>query len=142
MPSPRAQAAPQIQLLGTESWNQPDILAAAGKGIDGAVFADSFFVGSGTPSTADFVARFRAQNGYDPTGFEAQAYDAGMLVREAIAQGARTRGAVLQNPREPSPAIGRQRSHRLRRAPGSSRTWCCCRYATRATSASEPDESR
>lgn len=90
------QAAPQIQLLGTESWNQPDVLAAAGKGIDGAVFADSFFVGSGTPSTADFVSRFRAQNGYDPSGFEAQAYDAGMLVREAIAKGARTRGAVLQ----------------------------------------------
>ena len=100
---PRSRSPPRparrrrrIQLLGTESWNQPDVLAAAGKGIDGAVFADSFFVGSGTPSTADFVSRFRAQNGYDPSGFEAQAYDAGMLVREAIAQGARTRGAVLQ----------------------------------------------
>jgi len=88
--------APQIQLLGTESWNQPDVLASAGSGIDGAIFADSFFIGSGTPSTADFVTRFRAQNGHDPSGIEAQAYDAGMLVREAIAQGARTRGAVLQ----------------------------------------------
>jgi ABC-type branched-subunit amino acid transport system substrate-binding protein len=90
------EAAPQIQLLGTESWNQPDVLASAGRGIDGAVFADSFFIGSGTPSTADFVTRFRAQNGYDPSGFEARAYDAGMLVREAIAQGGRSRGAVLQ----------------------------------------------
>ena len=89
-------AAPQIQLFGTESWNQPDILATAGPSIDGAVFADSFFVGSGTPSTADFVSRFRAQNSYDPSGFEAQAYDAGMLTREAIAKGARTRGALLQ----------------------------------------------
>jgi ABC-type branched-subunit amino acid transport system substrate-binding protein len=89
-------AAPQIQLLGTESWNEPAVLAAAGKGIDGAIFADSFFIGAGTPSTTDFVARFRALNSRDPTGFEAQAYDAGMLVREAIAQGARTRGAVLQ----------------------------------------------
>lgn len=90
------EAAPQIQLLGTESWNQPDVLAAAGARVDGVIFADSFFVGSGTPSTSDFVTRFRAQNGYDPTGFEAQAYDAGMLAREAIAQGSRTRGAVLQ----------------------------------------------
>jgi ABC-type branched-subunit amino acid transport system substrate-binding protein len=88
--------APQIQLLGTESWNQPDVLASAGAGIDGAVFIDSFFVGSGQPSTADFVSRFRAQNSHDPSGFEAQAYDAGMLVREAIAKGARTRGGVLQ----------------------------------------------
>jgi ABC-type branched-subunit amino acid transport system substrate-binding protein len=90
------EAAPQIQLLGTESWNDPAVLAAAGKNVDGALFADSFFIGSGTPSTTDFVARFRALNGHDPSGFEAQAYDAGMLVREAIAQGARTRGAVLQ----------------------------------------------
>jgi branched-chain amino acid transport system substrate-binding protein len=91
------EAAPQIQLLGTESWNQPDVLAAAGAGVDGVVFADSFFAGSATPSTSDFVSRFRAQNGYDPSGLEAQAYDAGMLVREAIAQGALTRGAVLQS---------------------------------------------
>src|ERR1700690_338767 len=49
------EVAPQVQLLGTESWNQPDVLALAGRGIDGAVFADSFFIGSGTPSTADFV---------------------------------------------------------------------------------------
>jgi branched-chain amino acid transport system substrate-binding protein len=88
--------APQIQLLGTESWNQPDVLAAAGSRIDGAVFADSFFVGAGRPSTTDFVTRFRAQSGYDPSGFEAQAYDAGMLVREAVAKGARSRGSVLQ----------------------------------------------
>ena len=91
------EAAPQIQLLGTESWNQPDVLAAAGSRIDGAVFADSFFIGSGNASTSDFVSRFRALSGYDPTGYEARAYDAGMLVREAIARGARTRGAVLQD---------------------------------------------
>lgn len=89
-------AAPHIALLGTDSWNQPEVLAAAGKRIDGAVFTDSFFIGAGTPSTSDFVARFRAQSGYDPTATEAQAYDAGVLVREALAQGARSRGAVLQ----------------------------------------------
>jgi branched-chain amino acid transport system substrate-binding protein len=88
--------APQIQLLGTERWNEPDVLATAGARVDGAVFADSFFVGAGTPSTSDFVTRFRAQNSRDPSGIEARAYDAGMLVREAIAKGARSRGAVLQ----------------------------------------------
>jgi branched-chain amino acid transport system substrate-binding protein len=93
-------AAPEVALLGSDSWNQPDVLAAAGKRIDGAVFTDSFFIGAGTPSTSDFVSRFRAQNGHDPSGVEAQAYDAGMLVREAIAHGARSRGAVLQALRE------------------------------------------
>ena len=35
-PWPRAAVAPQITLLGTESWNQPDVIAAAGRRIDGA----------------------------------------------------------------------------------------------------------
>jgi ABC-type branched-subunit amino acid transport system substrate-binding protein len=90
--------APQIVLLGTESWNQPDVIAAAGAQIDGAVFADSFFAGS--PSGVEFATRFRNQYGYEPSGYEAQAYDAGMLVRQALADGARSRGAVLQRVRE------------------------------------------
>lgn len=98
-------AAPQIALLGTESWNQADVLAAAGARIDGAVFADSFFAES--PGSADFVQRFHSQNGYPPTSLEAQGYDAGMLVREAIAQGAQSRGAMLQSLRT---ATGSQRA--------------------------------
>lgn len=86
---------PGVALLGTESWNQPAALAAAGASVDGAVFADSFNAGSDRAASADFVARFRGQNGYDPSGTEAAAYDAGMLVREAIAGGALTRGALL-----------------------------------------------
>ena len=90
------QGAPQIQLLGTESWNEPDVLASAAPLVDGAIFADSFFIGAGTPSRADLVSKFNAKSGHDPSGLEVRAYDAGMLVREAIAQGARSRGAVLQ----------------------------------------------
>jgi ABC-type branched-subunit amino acid transport system substrate-binding protein len=90
--------APQVVLLGTESWNQPDVIAAAGAQIDGAIFADSFFAGS--PSGVEFATRFRNQYGYEPSGYEAQAYDAGMLVRQALADGARSRGAVLQRVRE------------------------------------------
>ena len=89
------KAAPGIALLGTESWNQPATLAAAGASVDGAVFADSFVADPTRTSSADFVSRFRAQNGYEPSGYEASSYDAGMLVREAVAGGARSRGALL-----------------------------------------------
>ncbi|MEO8602368.1 MAG: penicillin-binding protein activator [bacterium] len=90
------QAAPGVALLGTESWNQPATLAAAGTSVDGAVFADSFFADAARSASADFASRFRAKNGYAPSGYEASSYDAGMLVREAIAGGARSRGALLE----------------------------------------------
>ncbi len=93
--------SPQVALLGTESWNQPATLAAAGGSVDGAVFADSFNAASSRAS-ADFVTRFRTANGYEPSGTEASAYDAGMLVREAIAGGAHTRGALLSALRQTS----------------------------------------
>jgi ABC-type branched-subunit amino acid transport system substrate-binding protein len=89
-------AAPGIALLGTESWNQPATLAAAGASVDGAVFADSFVADPARSTSADFVSRFHSQNGYQPSGYEASSYDAGMLVREAIAGGARSRGALLE----------------------------------------------
>jgi len=90
------KAAPEIALLGTESWNQPAALAAAGASINGAVFADSFFADAPRAGAADFVSRFRAENGYDPSGYEAASYDAGTLVRDAISSGARSRGALLE----------------------------------------------
>lgn len=88
-------AAPGIALLGSESWNQPSTLAAAGGAVDGAVFADRFVAGD-EAATAEFATRFRARYGSEPSGSEAAAYDAGMLVRQAIAGGARARGALLQ----------------------------------------------
>jgi ABC-type branched-subunit amino acid transport system substrate-binding protein len=89
------RVAPDLVLLGSESWNDAPFIAQAGAVIDGAVFTDSFHVGSGDAATQAFVARFRSRTGTPPTVYEAQAYDAGMLIRRAIDQGAGTRGDVL-----------------------------------------------
>jgi branched-chain amino acid transport system substrate-binding protein len=88
-------AAPDLALLGTESWNQPDALANAGDTINGAVFADAFFAGSTRASTREFVERFERGAGRPPTVFEAQAFDAAMAVRRAIELGANTRDQVI-----------------------------------------------
>ncbi len=86
---------PQVVLLGTESWNNPDLLAKAGANVDGAVFGDAFFAGSDRPSTRQFVERFERGAGRAPTVFEAQAFDAGLAIRRVIAQGATTRDQVI-----------------------------------------------
>jgi ABC-type branched-subunit amino acid transport system substrate-binding protein len=89
------QVAPDVVLLGSESWNDAPLIAQAGAAIDGAVFVDTFHAGGGDAATDAFVSRFRSRSGTAPTVFEAQAYDAGMLVRSAVDNGATTRAALL-----------------------------------------------
>jgi ABC-type branched-subunit amino acid transport system substrate-binding protein len=93
-------AAPDLILLGSESWNDAPLISQAGAALEGAVFADAFYPASRTPATQAFVSRFRSRAGASPTVFEAQAYDAGMLIRRAIERGAKTRAEVLAELRE------------------------------------------
>ncbi|MFQ5665654.1 MAG: ABC transporter substrate-binding protein, partial [Candidatus Binatia bacterium] len=86
---------PGLALLGTESWHDAGALAQAGAAIDGAIFADTFSADSTRPSTRRFVQRFKRRAGYLPTGFEAQAFDAAMAVRHAIAEGATSREQLV-----------------------------------------------
>jgi len=86
---------PEITLLGTESWNNSAALAQAGASVEGAVFADAFFLNSARASTRQFVERFERGAGQPPTVFEAEAFDAGMAVRRAMAQGATTRDQII-----------------------------------------------
>ena len=88
--------APQAVLLGTESWNQPVALAQAGSAVEGAVFADAFYVDRNDPDTQRFVEHFRQAHGAPPTVFEAQGYDSAMLLRRAMQKGAGTRAAVAR----------------------------------------------
>lgn len=86
---------PGVVLLGTESWNDAKSLADAGSAIDGAIFADAFFADSQRPSTREFVERFQQRFGQAPTVFEAQAFDAGMALRQVIAHGAPSRERIV-----------------------------------------------
>jgi hypothetical protein len=74
-----------------ERLQMPTLLLARNGNLTGA-----YVLENGAQSASDdFVARFRAQNGHDPSDTERAAYDAGRLVREAIAGGAHSRGALL-----------------------------------------------
>jgi ABC-type branched-subunit amino acid transport system substrate-binding protein len=86
---------PSVVLLGGESWNDSRSLAVAGSAIDGAIFADAFFVDSARPSTRQFVQQFEQQMGQVPSVFEAQAFDAGMALRRVIAGGATSREQII-----------------------------------------------
>ena len=77
-----------VQLLGANGWNSPRLSELAGKSVEGAVFVDGFFAGSGRPGTFEFVRKFEEAYGRAPGAISAQAYDAAtMLMNAAKGQG-------------------------------------------------------
>jgi branched-chain amino acid transport system substrate-binding protein len=70
-----------IRLLGTSLWNAPGLLKNGAEYLEGAVFADSFFVNSFYPEVNDFVDIYYTAYSREPENIEALAYDtAGMIV--------------------------------------------------------------
>lgn len=65
-----------ITLLGTNTWNHPNLLEKAGEFVEGALLVDEFFKGGQSPIIRDFVNRFRATFAEEPTILAAQAFDA------------------------------------------------------------------
>jgi ABC-type branched-subunit amino acid transport system substrate-binding protein len=65
-----------VQLLGTNGWNDPQLLKTAGKFVEGALFVDGFFRHSPYPFIQEFAEKYFAAYGEDPTILEAQGYDA------------------------------------------------------------------
>jgi branched-chain amino acid transport system substrate-binding protein len=84
----------KVPLLGSNTWNTPDLTRVADRTLDGSVFVDGFFLDSPDPAVREFVDRYRKRHQSDPTLFAAQAFDATRVVLEAIRRGAANGRAV------------------------------------------------
>lgn len=78
-------------LLGASGWNSPELVKNARRYLSSAVFVDGFFIDSQQAHIHEFVTRFRATFGEDPTILSAQSYDAAMIYLKLIRDGARNR---------------------------------------------------
>jgi ABC-type branched-subunit amino acid transport system substrate-binding protein len=96
-------ALPDVTLLGTHGWED---LADHDNSLSGVLFADSFYSDSFRPGTRAFVEAFRRAYGQTPGVAEAQAYDAGLLVRRAIDAGASSRSDLWRRLHELGPVDG------------------------------------
>ena len=84
----------KVPLLGTNTWNAPNLTKLADRSIDGGTFVDAFFLDSPDQNIREFVDRYRRKYQTDPSPFAAQAYDATRIIIEAIRRGATTGKAV------------------------------------------------
>ncbi|MFO7982568.1 MAG: penicillin-binding protein activator [Desulfuromonadales bacterium] len=65
-----------VQLLGINSWNSPDLLRMAGQYVEGAILVDGFYAYSSYSFVREFVDLYYETYGKEPTILEAQAFDA------------------------------------------------------------------
>ncbi len=87
--------AAKVGVLGTNGMNSPELLRLDPRGVEAAIFADSFSVDSSYPAVQNFVKRYEKRFQALPSAFAAQAYEATLLILDAVARGA-TNGRALR----------------------------------------------
>jgi len=81
-------------LLGTDAWNDPDLVSIAGRHVEGAYFTASFYADSSVAYVRAFADRYAQTFGAPADDFSASAYDAANLVLVPLARGAHSRADV------------------------------------------------
>jgi branched-chain amino acid transport system substrate-binding protein len=77
-----------LTFLGTNAWNDPNLISVAGKAAEGALLVDTFFKKSPSPLTVSFVEEYQKVYQEEPETLEALAYDGTKLLLDII----RTKG--------------------------------------------------
>jgi ABC-type branched-subunit amino acid transport system substrate-binding protein len=85
-----------LRLLGTGSWNHPDLVAIGRDHVEGARFSAGFFAESPHAIVQEFSAAYEEAYGAPPVDFAAQAYDAANLLLVQLARGLGSREAVRE----------------------------------------------
>src|SRR5712691_10590739 len=88
--------AAKVGLLGTNGMDTPELLQFDARAVEGAIFADSFFVDSPDPAVRNFADQYRKRFQQPPTAFAAQAYEATKLLLDGILKGATTGRALRE----------------------------------------------
>ena len=91
-PEAAAMIAPQlayydvlgVQVMGTNLWHNPKLIEQGGRYVENSLFPDAFDPQSQTALARDFVREFGQAVGQQPGVMEAQAYDAGYIVRHIL----------------------------------------------------------
>jgi ABC-type branched-subunit amino acid transport system substrate-binding protein len=85
-----------VRLLGTNLWNSSDLIRRGQKTVENAVFVDSNMVNDPHFKISKFYKDFVKTFGEEPSMFEAQGYEAGMMLRQAISGGERSRVGLAE----------------------------------------------
>ena len=70
--------------LGTNAWNDPRLISAAGAAVEGVYFVDCFSGKEDSPIVTEFVGEFRKAYQREPETLEAIAYDGAKILKTLL----------------------------------------------------------
>jgi branched-chain amino acid transport system substrate-binding protein len=73
-----------LTLLGTNAWNHPGLVSAAGRASEGSILVDAFVRTNSSSITEQFLREFRKAYSRDPGTLEALSYESAGLVRDLL----------------------------------------------------------
>ncbi|MBX7230679.1 MAG: penicillin-binding protein activator [Bdellovibrionales bacterium] len=89
-----------VKLLGTSLWNSEELAQRCDRHVDGAIFMDSFLNEDSKFTTSVFYKEFQTSFGEMPGPFEVQSYDTGLILRQILVSGTKTRTDLLEKLRQ------------------------------------------
>jgi branched-chain amino acid transport system substrate-binding protein len=85
-------------LIGTDGWEAPELVSIGGAAVNGAYYSSHYSPESTDPKVQEFVRKYRAKfPGDTPDSMAPLAYDALMIVADAIARAGVTDGPRLRD---------------------------------------------
>ncbi len=86
-----------IPIFGGDGWEAPELIEIGGKAVEGTYYASHYSSESTAPEVATFVKKYRARyHGETPDSMAPLAYDATLIIAEAIARAGTTDGPKLR----------------------------------------------
>jgi branched-chain amino acid transport system substrate-binding protein len=90
------QGVSGVRLLGTNVWNTADLVRRGEKNVENALFVDSSLTNDPAFKTSKFYREYQKVFGEEPGLFEAQGFEVGLMLRQMITAGERTRVGLVQ----------------------------------------------
>ena len=84
-------------IFGGDGWEAPELIEIGGKAVEGTFYASHYSSESTAPEVRDFVKKYRERfSGETPDSMAPLAYDAALIVADAIARAGTTDGPKLR----------------------------------------------
>jgi branched-chain amino acid transport system substrate-binding protein len=84
-------------LVGGDGWDSPDLFKIGGAAVEGGFFVNHFSKDSQVPAAKKFVADYKAKFNKDPDALGALAYEAAMIVVDAIKRAKSTDSKAIKD---------------------------------------------
>jgi branched-chain amino acid transport system substrate-binding protein len=86
-----------LPIFGTDGWEAPELVQIGGAAVEGTYYSTHYTSESTAPEVVNFVGKFRARfNGEIPDSLAPLAYDATLILADAITRAGSTEGPKLR----------------------------------------------